>query len=114
MGIFRPRTKRKSSLNLLPFRVLEPDGTPILESRGRARNISGAGLLLETHTLLEPGRDLQITIALQGETAEIKGQVVHIERAGGEGFWAGIEFTSPQGKGRHVLEKYLEAFSNAN
>lgn len=114
MGLFRRRRKRTASLNLLHFSVLGADGIPIDEAVGRTRNISGAGMLIETRANLEPGQKLLLTIDLKGEVAEIGGQVVHIESADGEWYWAGIEFTSLAGEGRQILEKYLEAFLRAS
>lgn len=111
MDFFRRRSKQKPSLNLLPFMVLGADGAPTLEAMGWARNISGAGVLLETSILLKPGQDLLLSIGLMGEAAKIRGHIVHIEPVGEDWFWAGIEFTPLASEGKQMLERYLEAFS---
>lgn len=110
MGVFkRRRFDRKNSLNLIDYEIPGTDGL-VGRGIGRTRNISGAGLLLETHTPLEPGWTVLLTLGLDNEMVGIKGKVVHMEPAGEELFWSGIEFLEMASEGKRVLEKYLEAF----
>jgi hypothetical protein len=113
MGVFkRRRFDRKNSLNWIDYEIPGPSGS-IGRGMGRTRNISGAGLLLETHTPLEPGWTVLLTLGLGNEMVGVKGRVVHMEPAGEELFWSGIEFLEMAPEGKKILEKYLEAFVRA-
>jgi hypothetical protein len=111
INFMRRRHERRNSLNLINFTVAEENGRPARSGMGRTRNISGSGLLMETHIPLEPGEKLEMTLGIGDNTVEIRGYVVHMEPAESDWFWSGIEFTDIDREGRKALVDYLEAFA---
>ncbi|NMC74158.1 MAG: PilZ domain-containing protein [Geobacteraceae bacterium] len=104
------RYVRLDSLNLLDYVLLDEKGNIETRAMGRTLNISEKGMLLETHIPLETGRTLLITIGLEEDLVDIKGQVKHAEPRDEKYFTAGIEFTEIDDEGSRVLRTYLEAF----
>jgi hypothetical protein len=109
--IKRRRFDRKNSLNFIDYEVPGLNGALSGRGIGRTRNISGAGLLLETSNPLEPGWTIHLTLGLGNEMVGIKGRVVHMEAADEGLFWSGIEFLEMDAKGKKTLENYLKTFA---
>jgi hypothetical protein len=105
------RYVRLDSLNLLEYVLLDEKGEIATRAMGRTLNISEKGILLETHILFEPGRILLITIGLEEDLVDIKGQVKHAEPRDDKYFSAGIEFLEIDGEGSRVIHSYLDAFN---
>ena len=110
MNTSHRRYVRLDSLNLLDYVLLDEKGNIETRAMGRTLNISEKGMLLETHIPFEPGRILLITIGLEEDLVDIKGQVKHAEPRDDKYFSAGIEFIEIDGEGSRVLHSYLEAF----
>lgn len=109
----RRRAARHDSLNLIQFVVVGDEGDVVFEGMGRTLNISEQGVSLETFSPLEVGQAVVLTIGLDEEMVEIRGQVVHT-RPGAEGSChSGIEFAVPAPAAAEVLRRYLEAFRAA-
>ncbi|MDD2319293.1 MAG: PilZ domain-containing protein [Geobacteraceae bacterium] len=104
------RFVRMDSLNLLDYVLVDAKGEILGHAMGRTLNISEKGILLETHMQFEPGQILLITIGLEEDLVDIKGQVKHAESRDDATFSAGIEFLEIDGEGSRVLQNYLEAF----
>jgi hypothetical protein len=111
MNTINRRCVRLDSLNLLEYVLLNEKGEITTRAMGRTLNISEKGMLLETHIAFEPGRILLITIGLEEDLVDVKGQVKHSEMCEDNYFSAGIEFLEIDGEGSRVLHSYLEAFN---
>lgn len=101
---------RMDSLNLLDYVLVDQKGETVTRAMGRTLNISEKGILLETHNHLEPGQILMITIGLEEDLVDLKGQVRHSEPRDDKYFGVGIEFLEIDGEGNRVLLNYLKAF----
>jgi hypothetical protein len=106
------RYVRLDALNLLDYVLLDEKGQIVTRAMGRTLNISEKGILLETHIPLEPGRILLLTIGLEEDLVELKGQVKHAEPRDEKSFGAGIEFLEIDEEGSRVLLNYLKAFKD--
>ena len=103
---------RMDSLNLLDYVLVDQKGETVTRAMGRTLNISEKGILLETHNHLEPGQILMITIGLEEDLVDLKGQVRHSEPRDDKYFGVGIEFLEIDGEGNRVLLNYLKAFES--
>ncbi len=103
---------RMDSLNLLDYVLVNQKGETVTRAMGRTLNISEKGILLETHNHLEPGQILMITIGLEEDLVDLKGQVRHSEPRDDKYFGVGIEFLEIDGEGNRVLLNYLKAFES--
>jgi hypothetical protein len=103
----RRRSGRYETLNLLDNIVLGKKGEPVGRAMGRTLNISEVGLLFESHVAYEPEQTLVITIALEDDLVEIKGQVRHLEPSGDK-FRLGIEFIEIDAEDREILKRFLQ------
>lgn len=111
MSTSNRRYVRLDSLNLLEYVLLDEKGEIATRAMGRTLNISEKGMLLETHIPFEPDRILLITIGLEEDLVDLKGQVKHAEPRDDKYFSAGIEFLEIDDEGSRVLRSYLEAFT---
>lgn len=104
------RYVRRDSLNLLDYVLKDEKGEIVTHAMGRTLNISEKGILLETHVPFEPGQILYITIGLEEDLVDVKGQVKHAEKRDDATFSSGIEFLEIDAEGSRVIYNYLEAF----
>lgn len=103
---------RMDSLNLLDYVLVDEKGETVTRAMGRTLNISEKGILLETHNHLEPSQILMITVGLEDDLVDLKGQVIHSEPRDEKYFGVGIEFLEIDDEGNRVLLNYLKAFEN--
>lgn len=103
---------RMDSLNLLDYVLVDEKGETVTRAMGRTLNISEKGILLETHNHLEPSQILMITVGLEDDLVDLKGQVKHSEPRDEKYFGVGIEFLEIDDEGNRVLLNYLKAFEN--
>lgn len=92
----RRRGERHSSLNLLEYDVIAPDGH--VEGMGMARtvNISETGLLLETGAFFEAGQQMRITVSLDNSLVKFTGRVVHSRPLDDDLCSTGVQFVEFQ------------------
>lgn len=69
---------------------------------GRTRNISKGGILMETHTRLQTGQQVMITLSLNNQLIEVMGKIVYTF-GGSSMYHYGIEF-------HHIAENNRRAF----
>jgi Tfp pilus assembly protein PilZ len=104
------RHDRKNDLSLVEYVILDDKGEYASRGMGRTRNLSEAGLLLETHRSLQIGQDILITLGLKNEIIQARGRVVHTEEpTSDERHCSGIKFVVIGEKDRRVLKKIIEA-----
>lgn len=100
---------RKNSLHLLDYLVIDQHGLQTTYSMGRTLDVSENGLRLETNGPVAKGDTLLITVGLEDDLVELRGEVVHTEIVD-ERHVAGIEFQDISVEGRRIFKKYTEAF----
>jgi methylthioribose-1-phosphate isomerase len=104
---------RKNSLHLLDYLIIDQDGMQTTYSMGRTLDVSENGLKLETTQKISKGDTLLITVGLEEDLVDLRGEVVHTEVLD-ERFITGIEFRDISAEGRRIFKKYAEAFRSMN
>jgi Tfp pilus assembly protein PilZ len=108
------RHDRKNDLSLVEYIILDDKGDYVSRGMGRTRNVSEAGLLLETHRSLQTGQDILITLGLKNEIIQARGRVVHTEKPSWDKrHCSGIKFVMIGENDRRVLKKIIEAMRNS-
>jgi hypothetical protein len=108
-GFEKRRHGRRNNLNLVDYIILDGEGQHVSRGMGRTRNVSEAGLLLETHRPLQIGQDILITLGLKNETIQVRGRVVHTERPTSEKkYCSGIKLVVIGENDRRILKKTIE------
>jgi Tfp pilus assembly protein PilZ len=103
------RHDRKNNLNLVDYVILDDEGDYVSRGMGRTRNVSEAGLLLETHRSLHIGQDILITLGLKNEIIQVRGRVVHTKAPTSDRrHCSGIKFVVIGENDRRVLKRSIE------
>lgn len=101
---------RIDSLNLLNFVCIDEEKNHRKQGMGRTLNVSESGILLETHTKIDPQYSVLLTIGLEDDLVDIKGKVV-FSKKGTEGkFESGIEFIEKNETSDLILSEYVKIF----
>jgi len=103
---------RKKALHLLDYLVIDQQGQQTTYSMGRTLDVSENGLKLETTQPISKGDTLIITVGLEDDLVDLRGEVIHTEDFD-EYFVTGIEFQDISEEGRRIFKKYAEAFRSA-
>ena len=104
-------SKRKDSLNLLDYIVLDESGEELNRAMARTLNVSEKGILLETHVPFDIGQELAITIGLENDLVEVRGEILRCEKGGGDGYNSGVEFLEISPDEMVTLRKFLTEFN---
>jgi len=101
---------RIDSLNLLNYVIHDETDNAVTQGMGRTLNVSESGILLETHVPLDMKSRVSLSIGLEEDLVDIKGEVVHA-KSGQEGmFEAGIRFLELDETSHQFLRLYVRAF----
>ena len=68
---------RISALNLISYNCIDETEQIVAQGMGRTLNVSEGGILLETHIQIDPKHTLSLTIGLEEDLVDIKGEVAH-------------------------------------
>jgi c-di-GMP-binding flagellar brake protein YcgR len=102
---------RISALNLISYNCLDETEGIVAQGMGRTLNISEGGILLETHTPIDPKNAIALAIGLEDDLININGTVVFSLAGKEEKYEAGIEFLAMSDSTLDILKKYIKAFS---
>lgn len=105
---------RIDSLNLLNYVCLDEKGKETNQGMGRTLNVSGGGILLETHVDLAPCSSISLSIGLEDELIDITGNIVYCRKNDNNKYEAGIEFSEINETELKILNKYIIAFRDQN
>lgn len=108
------RSRRFDSLNLLHYQVVDARQGQLGDGMARTLNVSKGGLLLETNTAFERGQELTVTVGLEEEQVDVRGQVVHCQPSGERLYATGVRFENLAPEAAKVLERYLKLFQAAD
>ena len=109
----RRKHSRVDSLNLLSYVCRDDQGRVVTQGMGRTLNVNESGILLETHTRVDPECPLSLAIGLKDDLVDVEGKVIHSrERRDGK-FETGIAFVDLEPDTLLVLKQFIEAFSAA-
>ena len=101
---------RIDSLNLISYVCIDETDISVMQGMGRTLNVSEGGILLETHIQIDPKHTLSLTIGLEEDLVDIKGEVAHSKPGKDDNFEAGIQFFETDEEALRVLNKYVKAF----
>ncbi|MFC1516816.1 PilZ domain-containing protein [Thermodesulfobacteriota bacterium] len=101
---------RINSLNLLNYVQLDENDNAVAQGMGRTLNVSESGILLETHIALDLNAMVLLTIGLEEDLVDIRGEVMHSKPGEEEKYEAGIRFTEPDETARQILQIYVKMF----
>jgi hypothetical protein len=77
---------------------------------GRTLNVSESGILLETHTRIDPKTMVSLAIGIGEDLVEITGQVVYLKESGHDTYEAGIHFSVFNDAELKILKRFIAAF----
>ena len=101
---------RFDSLNLLSYVCIDSDGKEWNQGMGRTQNISESGLQLETHEPIDIQYVVLLSIGIEDDVVDIKGNVVYCNRGENDKFEAGIEFSEVKHDALVTLRRYINEF----
>ena len=105
---------RIDSLNLLNYVQFDNNNNEVTQGMGRTLNVSESGILLETHVPIELNTTVLLTIGLEEELVDVKGEVVHSKSGGDDWYEAGIRFVNLDEKAQEIVQVYVEIFKGLN
>jgi hypothetical protein len=102
---------RIHALNLISYSCLDETENIIAQGMGRTLNVSEDGILLETYVSIDPKYSIALSIGLENELINMKGQIIYSKPGKNDKFEAGIEFLEKDESTIEILRKYIKAFS---
>ena len=101
------KSTRINSLNLLSYLCMDEDEEVVTRGVGRTLNVSKGGILLETHTAINPKHSLSLVIAMENDLIDVRGEVVdHWVGEGGK-HKTRIRFTEAEGAALDILREFV-------
>ncbi|MBW1841539.1 MAG: PilZ domain-containing protein [Deltaproteobacteria bacterium] len=101
---------RINSLNLLNYVQFDEDDNAVRQGMGRTLNVSESGILLETHVALDLNAMVLLTIGLEEDLVDVRGEVLHSKPGEEEKYEAGIRFIEPDETAQQILQIYVKMF----
>lgn len=102
---------RIDSLHLLNYLLYEETENDATQGMGRTLNVSESGILLETHTPIEPNQKISLTIGIEENMVDIKGSVIYSNQNAKGMYESGIEFFVMDESAENILKAYIKAFN---
>lgn len=102
---------RINSLNL-SYIGIDEDNEIVKQAIGRTLNISESGILLETHFPIDTGKIVSISLAIEDDLINMRGEVVYSRAGNEEKFETGVKFFEMVDESHQILKKYIQDFKN--
>ena len=90
----RRKCPRVNTTNLISHVTIDEMGRWIFQGMSRALDISRGGILLETAQPITPGCLSMMTVDMDNNLIEIKGELIHCSKSGPSTYHSGIKFIS--------------------
>jgi hypothetical protein len=110
----RRKHSRINSLNLLSYLVTDRKGQVVTQGVGRTLNVSESGILLETHTPVNPDHKVSLFVALENDLVDVTGTIIYSAISKEAKYHTGIAFENPDEASRQILERFIAAFLENN
>ena len=104
------RKPRIGSHNLVSYMCMDEDNQAIKQGIGRTLNISEGGILLETHSPIETGRIVSLTIGMEDDLMDFRGKIAHSKERDDGRFETGIEFSTMNAEEMVFLQQFITIF----
>ena len=101
--------KRINALNLSHIAVNDRE-TQVRQAIGRTLNVSESGILLETHFPIQSDQTVNLTVGIEEELVDIRGQVIHLLNGETGKFEMGIKFTDVGEEGINAIREFITKF----
>jgi len=102
--------ERIGSHNLVSYVVLDEENHEIKQGIGRTLNISEGGVLLETHSPIETGRIVSLTIGMEDDLMDLMGKIAHSGEGDDGKFENGIKFLTMNAEEMQFLQQFITIF----
>jgi len=99
---------RINSLNL-SYIGIDENNVTIKQTMGRTLNVSENGILLETHFPIDSKQIVSLSLALENDLIDMKGEVVYSRPGEAEKYETGIKFIEVNEGAQQILKKYIQA-----
>lgn len=110
----RREFSRFDSLNLINYICLDTQGKQTSQGMGRTLNISEAGILIETRSVIINNGTVLITIGFENELLEIKCKIIYSTlNKSQKMFESGLQFINISIKDLQIIKKYKQIFEIA-
>lgn len=106
------KSERIDTHNLIFYVCLNEKDEPIGQGMGRTLNISEGGILLETHTIIDPNYTVSFTISLEDVIMDIKGKARFSKKRNDGKFESGIEFIDCDESKKRMLRQFSAIFKD--
>lgn len=106
------KNPRIGSHNLISYVCLDENSVPIGQGMGRTLNISEGGILLETHSPIDPQYIVSFTVSLEDELMDIRGNVTYNKKRDDGKFEAGIQFIDIDEDKIRILKQFAVIFKD--
>jgi len=100
---------RINSLNL-SYIGIDENNVTVKQAMGRTLNVSENGILMETHFPIDSKQIVSLSLALEDDLIDMKGEVVYSRPGTDDKYETGIKFIDVQEASQLILKKYIQAF----
>ena len=100
---------RINSLNL-SYIGIDENNVTVKQAMGRTLNVSANGILMETHFPIDSKQMLSLSLALEDDLINLKGEVVYSRPGENDRYETGIKFIEMDEASQLTLKKYIQAF----
>ncbi|MFA6010556.1 MAG: PilZ domain-containing protein [Desulfobacteraceae bacterium] len=101
---------RFDSGNLLSYVCLDNQNKIIQQGMGKTIDVSEGGILLETHVSINPDYTILLSIGLEDEMADIKGNVIYSRKRNDGMIESGIRFDNVTKDCNGILLSFIKKF----
>jgi len=108
-SIEQRKAVRINSLNL-SYIGIDENNVTVKQAMGRTLNVSENGILLETHFPIDSKQMVSLSLALEDDLIDMKGEVVYSRPGEDAKYETGIKFTEVKEASQLILKKYIHAF----
>ena len=103
---------RTDTHNLISYVCLDENSDPIAQGMGRTLNISEGGILLETHSFIDPQYIIALTLSLEDEMMDVRGKVTYNKKRDDGRFESGIQFIEIDETKKRILKQFALIFKD--
>ena len=103
------KTVRINSLNL-SYIGIDENNVTVKQAMGRTLNVSANGILMETHFPIDSKQMVSLSLALEDDLINLKGEVVYSRPGEDDKYETGIKFIEVKEASQLILKKYIRAF----
>jgi len=100
---------RINSLNL-SYIGIDENNVTVKQAMGRTLNVSENGILLETHFPIDSKQIVSLSLALEDDLIDMKGEVVYSRPGEDDKYETGVKFVEITEASQQILKKYIQVF----